>query len=164
MSWENVPEPVFSFHRDREKSPCAGRKWLNLLFVHHRIRPKLKVDGNKCQASHPPPSDPTETNSRRKIVPLSSSVNPQGCDSSIYIEKILSRWTPFSHFSLSSTSRINKFLCRWKIFQPLSVVDTIDASIISARMETTAFSDTLPAFHSIHAEKISWSMESTCPV
>ena len=26
------------------------------------------------------------------------------------LRKFLSRWTPFSHFSLSSTSRINKFL------------------------------------------------------
>ena len=133
--------------------------------LHHRIQQKLIVTGNKSQASAClAPSDPTETNGRRKIAPLSSSVNPQDCDSSIYIEKILSRWTPFSHFSLSYTSRINKFLCRWKTSLPLSVVDTIDASIISARMETSAFQNSLLAFRSIHAVRISWSMESTCPV
>ena len=159
-----MPEQDFSIHRVIDKSPRAGRKWLNMLFTYQRIQLKSLIAGNKCQASHPPPSDPTETNGRRKIAPLSSSVNPQGCDSSIYIEKILSRWTPFSHFSLSSTSRINKFLCRWKISLPLSVVDTIDVSIISARMETSAFQASLLAFRSIHAVRISWSMESTCPV
>ena len=135
-----------------------------MLFTYQRIRLKLLIAGNKSQARHSPLSDPTETNSRRKIAPLSSSDNHQGCGASIHIQEFLSRWTPFSHFSLSSTSRINKFLCRWKISLPLSVVDTIDASIISARMETSTFQNSLLAFHSIHAERISWSMESTCSV
>ena len=49
-------------------------------------------------------------------------------------------------------------------FLDIWALDSIEAAIISARMETTAFRDSLPAFRSIYVERISWSMESTCPV
>ena len=79
------------------------------------------------------------------------------------LREFLSRWTPFGHFLSPHTSSIKKSLIRWKTSQQLLAFHTIDFSIISARMETSALRDSLPAFRSIHAEKISWSMESTCP-
>ena len=80
------------------------------------------------------------------------------------LREFLSRWTPNRHFLSPHTSRIKKIFIRWKSSQQLLAFHTIDAEIISARMETTAFRDSLPAFRSIHTEIISWSMESTCPV
>ena len=80
------------------------------------------------------------------------------------LREFLSRWTPNRHFLSPHTSSIKKSLIRWKTSQQLLAFHTIDFSIISARMETSALRDSLPAFRSIHAEKISWSMESTCPV
>ena len=80
------------------------------------------------------------------------------------LREFLSRWTPNRHFLSPHTSPIKKSLIRWKSSQQLLAFRTIGAEIISARMETTAFRDSLPAFHSIHAEIISLSMESTCSV
>ena len=71
------------------------------------------------------------------------------------LREFLSRWTPNRHFLSPHTSRIKKIFIRWKSSQQLLAFHTIDAEIISARMETTAFRDSFPAFHSIHAERIS---------
>ena len=80
------------------------------------------------------------------------------------LREFLSRWTPNRHFLSPHTSPIKKSLIRWKTSQQLLAFHTIDFSIISARMETSALRDSLPAFRSIHVERIFWSMESTCPV
>ena len=80
------------------------------------------------------------------------------------LREFLSRWTPFGHFLSPHTSSIKKSLIRWKTSQQLLAFRTIDAEIISARMETTTLQATLQAFRSIHAKRISRSMESTCPV
>ena len=77
------------------------------------------------------------------------------------LREFLSRWTPNRHFLSPHTSSIKKSLIRWKTSQQLLTFRTIDAEIISARMETTALQATPQAFRSIHAERISWSMEST---
>ena len=79
------------------------------------------------------------------------------------LREFLSRWTPNRHFLSPHTSSIKKSLIRWKTSQQLLAFRSIEASIISARMETSALLDSLQAFHSIYAEIISWSMESTCP-
>ena len=80
------------------------------------------------------------------------------------LREFLSRWTPNRHFLSPHTSSFKKSLIRWKTSQQLLAFRTIDAEIISARMETSAFQNSLLAFRSIHAVRISWSMESTCPV
>ena len=80
------------------------------------------------------------------------------------LREFLSRWTPNRHFLSPHTSPIKKSLIRWKTPRQLLAIHTIDVSIISARMETSALLDSLPAFRSIHTEIISWSMESTFPV
>ena len=79
------------------------------------------------------------------------------------LREFLSRWTPNRHFLSPHTSPIKKSLIRWKTSRQLWAIHTINVSIISARMETSALLDSLPAFRSIHTEIISWSMESTCP-
>ena len=76
---------------------------------------------------------------------------------------VFAEWKNVPEQTLTYTSFIDKFLICWKPSQLILAEYTIDASIISARMEILCFPGFFQACRSIHAARFFWSMESTWP-